>query len=366
MGVKNDALADLIATTLADLPKRQFEVMWDSQNYELCRIYTEDRRKVDGGTSIERNVVLNETGAARYRRLYDTDQPRVDQVHKKINVPWAQLGTDYSWDILEILRNKSRPKGFIDLLESRRVERLWGLAELIETRGWLTPTNSTDDLYPYGIPYYLAMLNDGVTTGGFAGQTIRYQDASTGTVCAGIDAALESKWRNYADIYNKIDNLLLRRLRRAFLATRFKAPPGLGITPPGNDSPGGANQVRLYTNLDQSVELMDLADKRDDNSGPGDLAGKNLINGPDGVTYFNRHPVVYIPQLDGVTYEPIYCADWSKLQPIVQDGYWMIEGEPMVDRQQHTTFTVYVDGCHQNLCLNRRTAGFVLHKAIPA
>ena len=364
MGVKNAELLDLVATTLKDLPDGQFEVMWDSQAFEFSEIYNAKRRKIDGGTSIERNVVLNEVGAASYRRLYDVDQPTVENVHQKINVPWVQLGTNYSWDVLEIMRNKNSAKGFIDLMESRRVERLWGFAELIEDRGWMTPTNATDDLYPYGVPYYLNMLDAGSTAAGFNGQTIRYQDASTGTACAGLDAATYAKWRNYAATYTTVDNTLLRTLRKAFLLTRFQPPRT--INSPGNDSPGGPGQVKIYVNADQAVELMDLADKRDDNSGPGDLAGKALINGADGVTYFNRRPVTFIPQLDGVTYSPMYCVDWSKLQPIVQDGYWMVEGEPMIRPNQHTAVTVYLDGCHNNLCINRRTAGFVVHTPIPA
>lgn len=362
MGVDADALADLIATTLPDLPDGQFEVMWDSQNYEFCSIYTESRRKIDGGTKIQRNVVLDEKGAASYRRLYDVDAPEVDQVHDQIEVPWCQLGTSYSWDQLEIMRNKNSAKGFINLLESRRIERLWGFAELLEDRGWKTPTSATDTLYPYGVPYYLNMLDAGSTDGGFNGKTIRYQDGTTGTVCAGLDAASKTKWRNYADVYTQVDNGLLRTMRRAFLLTRFK-PPRL-VKSPGQDTPGA--MVRIYCNSDVATELMDLADARDDMSSPRDLAGKALINGADGVTRFNRREVTYIPQLDGVTYSPIYCVDWSKFQPIVQDGYWMVESKPMTDRSQHTVLTVFVDGCHQHLCINRRTLGFVLHTVISA
>lgn len=360
MGVDNDALLDLVATTMKDLPDNVFEVMWDAQAYEFCSIYEKDRRKIDGGTSIERNVVLDETGAAHYRRLFDTDNPTVENIQHKINVPWCQIGTDYSWDILEIMRNKNSPKGYIDLMESRRMERLWGYAELLESRGWLTPTSATDNLYPYGVPYYINMLNAGVTAAGFSGQTIRYQDGSTGTNCAGIDAAVEAKWRNYAALYVKVDNTLLRTLRRAFLLTRFRPPTF--VKSPGNDERGN---TRIYVNADTAVELMDLADKRDDNSGPRDLAGKALID-VEGTTYFNRRPIVYIPQLDDVTYGPMYVVDWSKLQPLVQDGYWMEESKPMMDRMQHTTVTVYLDGSHNNLCKNRRTVGFVLHTAIAA
>lgn len=356
MAVDNDALIDLLATTLKDLPKGQFEIMWDSQNFEFCNIYNSLRRKIDGGTSIQRNVVLDETGNARYRKLFDTDTPVVDNIQKQIDVPWTQLGTDYSWDVLEIMRNKNSAKGYIDLLESRRAERLWGLAELIEDRGWKTPTSATDKLYPYGVPYYLNVSDNAVVTGGFQGKTIRYQDGSTGTVAAGIDGAVEAKWRNYADVYVKVDNSLLRKMRKAFLLTRFK-PPAM-VKAPGQDNPGST--VKLYCDADRAVEFMDLSDKRDDANSPKDLAGKVLVD-VDGATYFNRRPIVYIPQLDGADFTPIYCVDWSKIQPIVQDGYWMVESKPMMDRLQHTTITVYVDASHNNLCINRRTAGFVIH-----
>lgn len=361
MGIDNDALADLIATTLKDLPDGQFEVAWDSQDYEFVRIYEKSRRKIDGGTSIQRNVILDETGNARYRRLFDTDQPSVENVQHQIDVPWTQLGTDYSWDVLEIMRNKNSAKGYIDLIESRRVERLWGLAELIEDRGWKTPTSATDKLFPYGIPYYLNMRDANSTGSGFDGQTVRFQDGSTATIVAGIDGATESKWRNYAATYTKIDNELLRTLRKAFLLTRFKPPQF--VRSPGNDQPG--RMRKLYCNADIAVELMDLADKRDDNNSPMDLAGKALID-VEGTTYFNRVPIHYIPQLDGATGDPLYYVDWDKIQPVVQDGYWMEETQPMIDRGQHTTVTVFLDAAHNNLCVNRRTAGFVVHKVVTA
>ena len=371
MGVDAAALSDLLATTLKDLPKGQFEVMWDSQNYEFCQIYQAHRRQVDGGTSIQRNVILDRHGRAKYRRLYDTDTPVVDQNQDTIDVPWTQIGTDYSWDVVEILRNKSSAKGFINLLESRRTERMWDLAELIEDRGWLTPTSATDKLYPYGIPYYINYMDDGGSTAGFNGKTIRFQGGTTGTVCADIDASTNAKWRNYAAPYTVIDNGFLRGLRSAVRRTRFRPAP---IVPkPGNDAVG--SPIKLYANDDVCTEMEDLGDKRDDNSQPKDLAGKMLHN-HDGVVYFNRMPLVFVPQLDGVTVtdggsnafspDAVYCVDWTKLIPIVQDGYWMEEGQPMVDRGQHTTFTVFLDGSHNNLCVNRRTVGFVLHKIIPS
>lgn len=361
MGVPNSALSDLIDTTLKDLPQGEFEIMWDSQNYEVGQVLQQHRRTIDGGTSIQRNVVLDRKGNARFRRLYDTDTPSVDNVQETIDVPWTQVSTDYSWDKVELLRNRNRAKGFINLIRSRRAERMWDFAELLEERGWLPPTSATDDLFPYGVPYYINKRNDGSSGAGFDGQTIRYQDSSTGTVCAGIDASAEAKWRNYAATYTKVDNALLRELRRAVRSTRFRPSP-MAIKP-GQDGVG--QPIKLYAGLDTVLEMEDLADKRDDNNTASDLAGKVLHN-YDGAVMFNRMPLVYIPQLDDDTDNPIYCIDWTKFQPVVQEGYWMVESEAMVDRSQHTTFTVFLDGSFNFLCINRRTAGFVLHNTISA
>lgn len=371
MGVDAASLIDLLSTTLKDLPKGQFEIMWDSRRFEFCQIYQEHKRGIDGGTSIQRNVILDRHGRARYRKLFDTDQPTVDQSMFTINVPWTQLTTDYSWDVLEIMRNKNSAKGFINLLESRRAERMWDLAELIEQKGWAAPVSASDTLNPYGIPYYINYLDDGVTAAGFTGKTVRYSGGTTGTLVAGIDGAAEPKWNNYAATYSRVDNSLLRTLRTAVRRTRFRPAPF--AIKPGDDSVGPV--VKLYTNNDVCTELEDLGDKRDDDSAPKDLAGKMLQNDA-GVVWFNKMPVLDIPQLDGVQVtggsgtvnspNPIYCVDWSKIQPIVQDGYWMEESKPITDRGQHTTLTVFLDGSHNNLCINRRTGGFVVHQPITA
>lgn len=371
MGVNNDALKDLIATTLKDLPQNQFEVMWDSVNYEWCRVYNSNRRTIDGGTSIQRNVMLDRNGRARYRRLYDTDQPVVDNNQHIIDVPWTQFGTDYSWDELELLRNRASTKGFINLIRSRKVERYWDMAEMFEDRNWMTPNTPTDRLHPYGVPYYINFLDNGSEVGGFHGRVVRYQDGQSGTIVAGIDGATEPKWRNYADVYTKIDNAFLRTIRSAVRRTRFRPSPW--VQSPGKDGVG--SPIKLYANDAITGELEDLSDKRDDNNSPKDLAGK-MLHSYEGVAHFNRMPIQYIPQLDGFSVvdgngdlfepEPIYCVDFTKFIPVVQDGYWMKETEPMRDRGQHTTYSVFCDSSHNNLCINRRTAGFVIHKKIPA
>lgn len=365
MSVKNSDLVDLLATTLPDLPEQYFEVMWDNNDWEFCRIYQTERMEVDGGTTIKRKVMLDDTGNARYRRAFDVDEPAIGDVMQTIEVPWTQIGTHYSWEKLELLRQKNSAKAFIRLLETRRIDGLWSLAKLIEDRAWKTPNSATDDLNPYGVPYYINMLNADSTTAGFNGYTIRYQDGSTGTSCAGLDASTYTEWRNYAATYSKVNNELLRTFRTAFMSTKFRAPIFV------NDPAQKRNAAkRIYTNLTTAVQLAELADMRDDMHKGKDVLG-NIRVDDTGLVYINRLPVVHISQLDGVTdpvtsdeTDPIYCADFEKFIPYIQDEYWMEEGEPMMDRRQHTTFTVFLDGSHNNLCTNRRQAGFVIHKPI--
>jgi len=360
MAVKNSDLADLIAITLNDLPKQEFEVGWDNQDYEACRIYQTERMVIDGGNQIERKIMLDTSGNARYRRAYDTDEPTVGDVMHTIKAPWTRLGTNYSWDDFELLQNKNNAKGFISLMKVRRADGLLDLANLIEERFWKTPETSTDDLYPYGVPYYITMYTtDGSvgSTAGFNGIYIEFQDANASSTCANINAANEAKWRNYRALYTAVDNSLLKTFRLAFMKTRFKAP--IIVDDPSKKR---AAAKRIYTNFDVAADMMDLADQKDDRHSGKDILS-NLKVDDTGVCYVNRLPVVPIPQLVGADYTPIYCVDFAKFIPYVHDGYWMKEGEPQSDRGQHTTFTVYLDGAHNNLCLNRRTCGFVLHKA---
>ena len=359
MGVAMADHLDLLRTTLRDLPKNRFEVMWTYQTYEFNRIFAEKKLVIDGGTSVKRNVVLDHTGQARFRQMFDTDQVNVAHVHKEVDIPWTQLSTQYAWDEVELMTQMNSAKGYISLIKTRVNDALWAWADLVEERGWQTPTSATDTLYPYGVPYYLNRMNTTTTTDGFVGQTITYGDASTGTTCAGIDASAESKWRNYAALYTVVDNSLLKKFRSAFRQTRF-FPPRF-ISNPGQDS---ETDRLVYTEGDVYDSLCDLLDKRDDRTTPVDLMGGVRVRiNEQGVPFVNGHPVVYVPYLDNDSYGEIYAVDWAKLRTVVQDGYWMKEKEPMQSPTQHTVAVVYTDGRCCILCLNRRTAGFVLHTA---
>jgi len=262
----------------------------------------------------------------------------------------------------EIRRNKDDAVGFIDLLKARRVDGLSALANLIEERAWKAPESSDDDLNPYGVPYYLSFYTDtsgtlNTSSGAFNGKAVGFGDGTYSYTVGGINSNTEDKWRNYCGVYSAVDNALLKAFRLAFMYTRFKVP--LFINDPSNKRTA---QKRTYASFDTVADLMNLADQRDDRHTGKDVFG-NLRVDEGGLCYINRIPVVGIPQLNDADYSPIYTVDFAKFQPFVQSGYWMKESEPMTSRDQHTVFTVFLDGSHNNLCTNRRTAGFVMHKS---
>jgi hypothetical protein len=370
-----NALQDLLATTLRDLPQGEFEATWDYPYYVFNKVLSEKKREIDGGTVVQRNIIFDEDGSARWRSMFDTDQPAVSQNQFTITVPFVQCSSNYSWDIVELLANKNSDVGFINLLKSRKVRAMWSLANLIEQGGWSLPQTQADALRPFGVPYWLSFAPAGTAAGvyGFNGSTARYANGSTSTIIGGIDAAQNAKWQSFTAVYNRLDNSLLQLLRTAVRQTRFE-PPSY-VETPGDDKWGDG--AAFYTSNDIITALENLGDLRDDDNKPKDLVGA-LPHNDQGVIYFNRMPFMYVKPLDtqqvtstvgannGKLVNPgaIYCIDWSKLQCIVREGLWMVDSHPIIDRGQHTAFTVFTDCSFQIIGLNRRTLGFTAHLAI--
>lgn len=365
-GIKNTQLLDLLATTLPDLPDNDFEVAWEYRDYEVCnRWFQQDKIDVDGGVTIDRRIMLDNSGAARYVRLYQPSTPNVADVQKRISVPWVQLEVDWSVERRELLRNKSSAKGFIKLIMSRRVDAMSALADLLEEKAWAVPDSATDDLLPYGLPYWLVLAADGTDTdGAFNGQTVRYGDGTTGTTRAGLDSATHPKWRNWTAQYTSVNRTLMKRMRKAFRAVRFRSPVTVK-----DMTEGPSSNFRIYMDLDTVVEFEEVAHTQNDNLG-GEVAAFG------GSTTFRRIPLIDIPQLDTYTVidggsntfspDPIFMVNHSKFYPIVQEEDWLVESDPETDRTLHNVFTTFVDGSHQFMSTNLRTAGAVLHKVIPA
>lgn len=351
-GISNADLLDLTATTLKNLPDMEFEVALDFQEYPVCnQWFQSDKVQVDSGISIERNIILDTSGNARHVRLYQKTAINQADVQTKITAPWCQVQTHWSIERREALRNRS-PARYIDLLKSRRVDATVDLADLLERRAWSAPQSDSDDLNPRGLPYYLSKRQAASDDQGFDAYTVRFAGGTTSATKGGIDGstAANTKWRNYAATYTSVNADFVKRMRRAFHATHFKSPM---LAKDLREGP--AAKFRLYMGLDELTEYEDLTTKSNDNIGRD-------LDPFHGNTTFRRVPIIYTPQLDADTDDPVYGINHAKFFPMVLDGDWMRESEPMMDVEQHNVITTFIDGSYQFFCNNVREGGFVMHK----
>lgn len=356
-GISNADLIDLQKTTLANLPNMEFEVVLGLQSFPVIDLwFGQNKKQIESGTMIERNIMLDTTGNARHVKLYQKTPINVGDVQNKITAPWCQVQTHYSIERRESLRNRA-PARYIDLLKGRRIDATLDLAKLLERRAWATPNSASDDLNPRGLPYWLSMCDDGVTSDGdFIGKTIRYGDGSTSTSKAGIDAALAANamWRNYAGTYTAIDGDFVKKMRRAFHACEFKSPVTVEDL-----RKGPLSNFKIYMGLDTLVAYEELTASKN----VGQNYGNDLAKF-HGNTVFRRVEIVHTPSLNGASYSPVYGINHRNFYPIVQDGDWMRESDPMMDLEQHNVITTFIDGSYQFFSRNVRESGFVLHTAI--
>lgn len=365
-GISNSDLIDLQRTTLENLPDMDFEVALTYQQYLVCdKWFGNDKVQVESGTSIKRNIILDDSGNAIHTRLFAKVPVNVADVQRQITAPWVQARTHYTIERREALRNRT-PARYVELLKSRRVDAMVSLANLIERDGWKAPINSSDDLNPRGLPYWLSKIANADTgTPGFVGKRVVYTDGSTSNDIGGINASTETKWRNYAAEYSAISTTdLLLAMRKAFHAINFQSPIMVKDLKEGTLS-----NYRIYMDLTVLSTVEGLAQAQN--------VGSEKL-GPDldrfhGITAFRRVPLMYAPLLDsdtdasgGASSAPVYMVNHNMFFPIVLQGDWLRENEPMSDVESNNTFVTIVDNSYQFFCKNRRTAGAVIHKQIAA
>lgn len=367
MGYTQAQLSGLIQTTHEKFPVNELTITWDRNDYKWLRIFSEAPRK-QSGTKITGRALLSPTGTARYVGFYEQDELSQGETMHKFEMPWARFTANWSWHEFEILENKDDPEGFIDLAKAKEVDAMWGLAQIMEERGWKCPTSATDDKYPRGLPYYIRMMNKDTTTDGFVGETIRYENGTTGTDCAGIDAHVYTQWKNWAALYTAVDATLITKFRTAFEYSTFRSP--LNVT---DFAQRRAAKARIYCGQANKVALLDYLDAKDDMHTTKDGLGRMTVTqGND--CMINGCEVQSCSDLNsatdpetGDTTDPFYYADFAWFQPVVRKGYWMKRMGPVHGgTKQHTAYTMFIDGAHNIWCPSPRSAGFVIHKALTA
>lgn len=364
-GITVEQAIDLGQATLESFEQDALQVALKHQSYEvLNQWFKGDKIQLDGGDRVTRYITLRDAGNAQHVRMYDVDTPNVANVDEVIRVNWTHAQVSFTYSIKELAMNKGNRSRIYSLLKQRRLNAFREFADLLEEAAWETPSSATDDRSPFGIPAWLAPMDNGETAGsqnflGYKGYYTTADDSTsqftnTGNVTS--SATTNPRWANfYSDHQGNLDDRLLKRLARAFRKTKFQSPM---FASQAIDPESSFSNFRLYTNDAVIAEVEEIARKSDDRLGAdlGKYAGSTIYKGI---------PFKYVDVLDTeLTFvrgaNPIYGVNHNHFYPVCLDGENFRVNKPMSKVGQHNVVTVYVDLSYAYICDNRRVGGFLI------
>ncbi len=336
-----DNIVDMVTTTQKDLGRMKWtEIASDLQEYvAMDKLLKKEKVQYESGIGIQFNVMVDTTGQARNTGLFGTDNINQGDHMTVGSIPWRHATANYSFDRREVAMNRS-PAKIVDLVKQRRATCMIDQAVLHEGNFWGKPTDSNDNLKPYGIDYWIVRNATEGFTGGIP---------SGFSNVGGISPTTYPNWKNWSAQYTNVTkDDFVRKMRKAATYTKFKSPATF------DSYERSQKKYGYYTNYGGVGTLEELLEDQNDNLG-NDIASK------DGAVIFRRIPVEWVPQLDADTANPVYGINWSVFCPVVLAGEHMKENPPVPAPNQHTVMVVHVDTTLNWLCYNRRLC-FVIYK----
>jgi hypothetical protein len=330
-------IADLVAGTLRDLGPLKFQQI--AQNlpyYEVfSRWFRKDKVTFDSGYGIQKTLMNKlDAESSKHVGLMDTDSVNIPDVLDQLTVPWRHAQT--SWGLIyqtDILMNRGKSL-ILNVVKPRRAAALLGLVEELEDKAWGSAPSVTDKLLPYSLQYWIVPnatqgFNGGVPSGH---QTV-----------AGVSLSDSPNFKNWTDTYAAVEKSdLIKKLRKAHRQIRFVSPVTI------DDYRGNmGDRYRLYVNEETISDLEDVGESQNENLGR-DIASM------DGTITFRRHPIVWIPKLDGRSDNPVYLIDHSTFYPVCLKGDYLRESQADKAPNQHNIFQVFIDLTYNYLCVDRR------------
>jgi len=335
MGLSHMEIADLVQLTLEKLIKKGafVDMQTDLQDHVAVREMWKARQKTfSGGDQWRFDVQMDHNHSARVVGLYETDGSSVHDTMVKGQVEPRHVNAHYIYD----LREPDFQRGghaIVNLLKTKYVAMMVSLFEFMEEILWSKPTDSSDQLTPYGIAYWVTKnAEEGFNGGNPSGFPLGR---------AGLSSTTYPRWSNwtaqYADI-SKED--LIRKMRRAHRMCKFRSP--VSHSRPDFNTGNG-----IYTN-DTVIGIMEeVLESQNMNLG-NDLASK------DGKTVFKGTPVTFAPYLDNDSTDPVYLLDWKSLVVGVMAGWEQNMTKPYMVPGKHLVRRVDLDATMNMVCTDLR------------
>lgn len=329
-------ILDIAQTTLNNLgPLRFNQIAQSLQSYEFFnRIFRRDQVSFEGGKGIERKVMVDTSGSAKNVGLFATDTVNVADVMKTITIPWRHTVANYAFERREMLMNKSR-SAIVKLIDTRRVAAFVDLAERMENDAWTKPADSTDELQPFGLTYW---VTKNATEGHNGGNAAGFAAGP-----AGLNSTTFPTWKNYTAQYAALTKQdAIKKMRTAHRKIGFKSPIDVRDL-----RKGSGDRMRLYVNEATISNIEDLGEAQNENLGR-DIASM------DDTMVFKKNPITWVPQLDDDSTNPIYMLNFGYFHPAFLKGDYLREGKPDKVANQHNTMAVFIDTTWQIWCSDRR------------
>lgn len=345
MSIPAEGILDLVTTTLKELGRARFtEIATDIQQFHIWRLIR--RRQVSmgaPGVGLQWNLMTRTGGGSRHVGLFAEDVVNVEDVMVTASMPWRHTTQNYAFDLREPDLNSGAAQ-IVDIVKTRRIAKMLGLAELIEATGWGLPA-SNDNVTPSGIPLYVVKWPAGNPTPGFTGGN----PPGYANGAANLSSTTYPRWSNWAGRYQQATKTdLIAKMRTAARKSDFMSP----IKVPTYNS--GFSAFELFTNNDLLSELELIGEAQNENLGR-DIASM------DGQIVFRRNPILYVPYLDADTSDPIYGINWRHMYFGIAKGWFFRESPQLRAGTQHTVVAVHIDTSWQLKCTDRRRS-WVLSK----
>jgi len=345
MAIAAETIDDLVKSTLEDFPDPNFGMIAQDlvQYIVMNQMLRRDAVKFNGTEQMKHNLMVDQSRTAEHVGLYADDALSVQDNLQRIAVPWRNTTNNFIYDVTEEAMNRG-PQQLVDLIATRRIDMMLGLAEKLEQSFWQAPDDSTDDITPWGVKYWMKPATSGR---GFNGGDITGFSSGPG----GLSSNTYEKWKHYNAVYDSFtDEDLASELRRAFRACSFQSP----VKTVSNDGAQGF-RYKLFCGEEVIEGLIAMARAQNDNIGR-DIAAF------DGTVVFKRLPFQYVPQLDvefTTATNDIFMLDTKHFKVNIHTKNNFRQTGPEMVSGKHNVRAVYTDLTWNLMMTDRRRQAWI-------
>lgn len=344
--ISETAIADLVNNTEKHLGRlRTTDIVAKLRDYPgAMQILRRDVRKMEGGLGIKHTLINKTQGNAKVTGLYATDDVKARDVTTTFEAGWCHVTNGWTWDVREFAMNASAmtPTKIQNIIRLRQETGHLDTVELLEQLIWgQPPSAAAASTHMLGFGYWFPIPTSDVPS-------FQIGDHSVFGALGGLSALTTPNWKSWGSTYAAISKEdLIFKMREAMYRTRYRTPMNI-------QENVGPRATRIYTVLDNILEMETLAEKQNDS------LGFDLDPAGNGRTMFRRTPLVEVEQWEQdennpfFNKRPVLLLDWGTVNVYGLSGNWMRRSDARPAPNQHNVVRQWEDVSVNMVIENRR------------